>query len=398
MMQKRLLIITTVMAVFVFFCSALFAAAPPPPPQDQADRTARIDLLLENAISHGLIAGGVVLVGDRKGVLFERAYGRTSPEAHAAPMTVDTIFDLASLTKVVATAPSILKLAEEGKLSLLDPVVRWFPEFAGKGKDALLVLNLLTHTSGLDDFPLAPHTPLQSAVAGAAGQKLKGEIGSRFHYADINFILLGEMVRRVTGATLDRYAALSFYIPLGMRDTTFNPDLEKTLRCSATVGAENTLLVGQVQDYLARCLGGIAGHAGAFSTVRDLSRFCRMILNEGKFEGGRILSERAVRQMTAPYFSRGGSVIRGLGWDIASPYSSPKGNGFSEGSFGHTGYSGSSIWLDPTADIYVVLLTSRLEYKKTKEFNQLRSELSTLSAAIFSPFATLEELARAREE
>jgi CubicO group peptidase (beta-lactamase class C family) len=185
---------------------------------------------------------------------------------------------------------------------------------------------------------------------------------------------------------------------LGMKDTTFNPHWEKALRCSATVGADNTLIVGQPQDFLARQMGGVAGHAGAFSTARDLTRFCRMILNEGNLEGARILSERAVRQMTAPYFSRGGSVIRGLGWDIASPFSSPKGNGFSEISFGHTGYSGSSIWFDPTADIFVVLLTSRLEYKKTKEFSQLRSELSTISAEIFSPFTTLEELARSRHE
>jgi CubicO group peptidase (beta-lactamase class C family) len=398
MIHKRSSIISSTIAVLVFFCSAVFAGSASPAPQGKGDRSARIDQLLEHAISHGLIAGGVVLVGDRKGVLFERAYGRVSSDPNASPMAVDTIFDLASLTKVVATAPAILKLAEEGKISLIDPVVRWFPEFAGKGKDELLVLNLLTHTSGLDDFPLDPHNPHQSAVAGAAGQKLKGEIGSRFHYADINFILLGEMVRRVTGATLDRYAAASFYEPLGMKDTTFNPHWEKALRCSATVGADNTLIVGQPQDYLARQLGGVAGHAGGFSTARDLTRFCRMILNEGTLEGARILSERAVRQMTAPYFSRGGSVIRGLGWDIASPFSSPKGNGFSEISFGHTGYSGSSIWFDPTSDIFVVLLTSRLEYKKIKDFSQLRSELSTLTAEIFSPFATLEELARTRQE
>jgi CubicO group peptidase (beta-lactamase class C family) len=121
-----------------------------------------------------------------------------------------------------------------------------------------------------------------------------------------------------------------------------------------------------------------------------------MILDDGVLDGTRILSGRAVQQMTAPYFSRNGNVVRGLGWDIASPYSSPKGNGFSETSFGHTGYTGSSIWLDPTEDIFVVLLTSRLDYKKTREFNQLRSELSTLAAAIFAPAAALEELARSR--
>jgi CubicO group peptidase (beta-lactamase class C family) len=361
-------------------------------PGQSGEQGAKIDLLMENAISRGLIAGGVVLVGDRKGILFERAYGRTAPGADTLPMGIDTIFDIASLTKVVATAPAILKLAEEGKLSLVDPVVKWFPEFAGKGKDDLLVLNLLTHTSGFDDFPFAPHNPLQSAVERAAAQKLSGELGSRFRYADINFILLGEMVRRISGIGLDRYAAASFFTPMGMQDTSFNPDKEKVQRCSATIGTDNALHVGHVQDPVARQLGGIAGHAGVFSTARDLARFCRMILNEGDFAGMRILSERAVRQMTAPYFSRGGHVIRGLGWDIASPYSAPKGNGFSEESFGHTGYSGSSLWLDPTSDIFVILLTSRLNYRNNKEFRQLRSELSTLSAEIFPGAVVSKEL------
>ncbi|KAF0218996.1 MAG: hypothetical protein FD174_2385 [Geobacteraceae bacterium] len=356
---------------------------------NHADRAAKIDLLLESAITRGLIAGGVVLVGNRHGVLFERAYGRVSSLPDARPMTVDAIFDTASLTKVVATAPVILKLAEERKISLVDPLVKWFPEFAGKGKDDLLVLNLLTHTSGLDDFPLSAANPLTSAIAGAATQRVKGGIGSRFKYADINFILLGEMVKKATGVGLDAYAAVHFFAPLGMKDTAFNPDREKIERCSATILTNRTLMVGQAQDYLARQLGGVAGHAGLFSTAYDLARFCRMILNEGVFEGGEVLSSRAVRQMTAPYFSRGGSVVRGLGWDIASPYSSPKGGGFSEISFGHTGYSGSSIWIDPETDLFVVLLTSRLEYRKIKEFSQLRSDMSTLAAELFaaSPLA-----------
>lgn len=391
--QRKASLLAAVITFFVLFRIAAFADAPPPGLQESGERTTRIDLLLENAISRSLIAGGVVLIGDRNGVLFERAYGRTSAFANSPLMSINTIFDIASLTKVVATAPAILKLAEEGKLSLIDPVVKWFPEFSGKGKDDLLVMHLLTHTSGFDDFPLDIHKPMQSAVEKAAAQKLKGEIGGRFRYADINFILLGEMVRRISGASLDRYTMTSFFTPMGMEDTSFNPDNEKAQRCSATISNDNTLLLGHVQDPLARLLGGVAGHSGVFSTALDLAKFCRMILNEGEFDGMRILSERAVRQMTAPYFSRGGNVIRGLGWDISSPFSAPKGNGFSEVSFGHTGYSGSSIWLDPAADIFVVLLTSRLDYKKTKEFSQLRGELSTLSVEIFPHSAVRQELA-----
>jgi CubicO group peptidase (beta-lactamase class C family) len=378
------LLLASLFAAAIVIFQPLFPAYADEEVPGQTDATEKIDLLLENAISRGIIAGGVVLVGNSDGVRFERAYGRSCAGPDAPLTEIDTIFDIASLTKVVATAPAILKLAEEGKLSLVDPVTRWFPEFSGKGKEGLLVMNLLTHTSGLDDFALSPSSPLQSAVEKAAKQKLKGEIGSRFRYADINFILLGEMVRRITGIPLDRYAASYFFTPMGMGDTTFNPDSGKLIRCSATIGQDNCQLTGKVQDPLARQLGGVAGHSGLFSTARDLARFCSMILNEGEFEGTRILSVRAVRQMTAPYFSRGGNVIRGLGWDIASPFSAPRGNGFSEVSFGHTGYSGSSIWIDPTADIFVVLLTSRLDYKNAGEFRQLRGELSTLSAGIFN--------------
>ena len=358
----------------------------------------KVDQLLESAISHGLVTGGVVLVGNHEGVLFEKVYGRGLGGLDSASLTTDTLFDIASLTKVVATTPAIMKLAEERKLSLVDPVVKWFPEFSGKGKDDLLVLNLLTHTSGLDDFPLSADNPRQSAIEGAAQQRLKGEIGSRFRYADINFILLGELVRRVSGVGLNEYVADRFYGPLGMRDTGFKPDPAKAIRCAATRGSDNQLLQGQVQDYPARQLGGVAGHAGLFTSIHDLARFCRMILNDGELDSVRVLSERAVRQMTVPYFSRGGGVMRGLGWDIASPFSSPKGNGFSRYSFGHTGYSGSSIWIDPATDTFVVLLTSRVEYVKTKEFSRLRSELSTLAASLFAVPPELAGMTRDADE
>jgi len=372
-------------------CLCLLAVAAPCPGAE----TARIDALLADAIGRNLIAGGVVLVGSRDKVLFERAYGKVSGAPEARAMTPDTVFDLASLTKVIATTPAVLKLAEEGRLSLLDPVVKWFPEFTGHGKDAVLVLNLLTHTSGLDDIPLSDAAPLASAIEGAATQKLKGEVGSRFKYADLNFILLAELTRRATGAGLDLYAKASFYRPLAMSDTTFNPSDKG--RCSATL-AEDRVLSGEVQDHLARQLGGVAGHAGLFSTAGDLARFCRMMLSGGTLDGKRVLAQRSVDQMTAPYFSRGGDVVRGLGWDIASPYSSPRGLGFSRTSFGHTGYSGSSIWIDPASDTFVVLLTARLDYKNVHDFSRFRSELSTLASFIFAVPPQLREMTHFHDE
>lgn len=390
------------MFVRLFVAVLLFASLPAYageslPPSLQS---ARLDQAVNDAISRGLIAGAVVLVGNHREVLFQRAYGRSSAVPDARPMAIDDIFDLASLTKVVATTPAILKLAEEGKISLVDPVSRWFPEFSGKGKDDLLVMNLLTHTSGLDDFSLPAVNARQIAIEGASAQRLKGTVGSRFRYADINFILLGEMVKRVTGTSLDQYSAENVFSPLGMKDTAFNPDERQFQRCSATLTSQSRMLVGQVQDDSARYLGGVAGHAGVFSTAQDLARFCQMVLDEGEYAGKRILSKRAVHQMTAPYFSRGGNIVRGLGWDIASPYSAPKGIGFSEVSFGHTGYSGGSIWIDPETDLFVVLLTARLEYRHshTKDFSQLRRNVSSLSAELFGSFPWLNELALPHHE
>ena len=256
-------------------------------------------------------------------------------------------------------------------------------------------MNLLTHTSGLDDFSLSNLHPLQAAVQGAATQKTRGEIGSRFRYADINFILLSELVKRVSGTRLDTYAATNFYAPMGMNDTRFNPDIDQAPRCSATLGEGKSFFLGVAQDSTCRQLGGVAGHAGLFSTARDLAIFCRMLLGGGEVNKSRILSERAVHQMTAPYFSRGGQVIRGLGWDIASPFSSPRGEGFSEISFGHTGYSGTSLWIDPASDTFVVLLTARIEYNNVKEFSQLRSNLSSLAAELFGRIRIEETLADA---
>jgi CubicO group peptidase (beta-lactamase class C family) len=384
----------------LLFPSLLFAATEPTvkTPQTvnlQAVASRTIDQLLESSIQKALISGGVVLVGSHDRTFFERAYGRVSPDPDARLMTLDTVFDLASLTKVIATTPSILKLAETGRLSLVDPVRKWFPEFDGKGKDDLLVMHLLTHTSVLDDFPLSSDRALQSAVEGAAGQGPKGEVGNRFHYADINFILLGEMVRRASGEPLNEFSAKFFYRPLDMHDTGFLPSAELRSRAAVTVGEEKTRFVGDPQDYLARQLGGVAGHAGLFSTARDLGIFCRMMLSQGAVSGKRVFAERTVNQMTAPYFSRSGKVARGLGWDISSPYSAPRGGFFSRSSFGHTGYSGTSIWIDPDADLFVILLTTRLEFRRKSEFSQLRSELSTLAVESYGPPVSLQDLEEA---
>lgn len=353
-------------------------------PLEELLRIDSIDCVMDAAVASGLISGGTVLIGSGSSDLFARAYGTVSAVPDSAPVMPDTVFDLASLTKVIATTPSIMKLVDEGQLNLLDPVTKWFPEFAAKGWDGLLVLHLVTHTSGLGDFSVSSCGSMQGVVVAAASRAPAWPPGSRFKYADINFILLGELVSRVSGVGLSRYARENILLPLGMADTAFNPAPELGRRCAATLDASNSLLFGTVQDPGARFLGGVAGHAGLFGTAADLSRFCRMLLGGGELAGKRILSEGAFRQMTTPYSIQAGKVIRAVGWDMRSPFSAPRGNGFSGASFGHTGYSGCSIWIDPEADLFVVLLTSRRDYRRNGDFRRLRSDISTLAAVMFS--------------
>jgi CubicO group peptidase (beta-lactamase class C family) len=342
-------------------------------------RIATIDLLMERAISNNLISGGVVVIGDHTGILSSTARGRLSARPEAPLLNEQTIFDLASLTKVIATAPAVMKLLDEGRISLQDPLTRWFPEFKGSERENITILHLLTHTSGLADFDISTEQPMNTAIYRAAAEKNRPQPGSKFKYADINFILLGELVHRVSGKTLDVFCREEVFDPLVTSETMFLPTENLASRIAPTLGFDS----GTVQDRNARRLGSVAGHAGLFSSAQDLARFARLMLDGGEVDGKRILSERVVKEMTTPILCSNGAVMRGLGWDIHSPYSAPKGKLFSEASYGHTGYSGSSIWIDPKQDLFVVLLTNRLDYRNIGMFNQLRSDISTIAVAEF---------------
>jgi len=343
-------------------------------------RSATIDRLLERAIAANLIEGGVAVIGNHNGILSSTARGRLNSAAGSPLLTERTIFDLASLTKVIATAPAVMKLLDQGRIALSDPLSRWFPEFADPGREEITVLNLLTHTSGLDDVGVSSEQPMQNAIRKAAAEKYRSRPGSHFHYADINFILLGELVHRVSGETLNAFCQEQIYAPLGATETMFLPPRELAGAIAPTASGAPC---GIVQDPNARRLGGVAGHAGLFSSAYDLSRFARMMLGGGVLDNRRILSERIVTQMTSPYLANSGAVMRGLGWDMNSPFSAPKGSFFSQASFGHTGYSGSSIWIDPQQDLFVILLTNRVNYRDTHYFNQLRRDVSTVASADF---------------
>ena len=358
-------------------------------PQGAPSPWARIDGVVRQAIDNGRIPGAVVLVGQADRILFEKAYGHRCLEPRAEPMNLGTRFDLASLTKVVATAPAVLILVQDGKVGLDDPVSGYLPDFGRRGKEAITVRQVLTHHSGL-----APFFRLEPKTAGAAaavidkihGSDLSAEPGSRFIYSDLGFILLGKLIEVVSGETLDRFVHSRVLSPLRMADTRFNPSPGDRRHIAPTEkGDDGTFLRGRVHDPLASVMGGVAGHAGLFSNARDLSRYCRMLLNEGSLEGARVLQPRLVRQMVSPQSPPGMSDIRGLGWDIQSRYSSAKGELFSPRSFGHTGFTGTSVWLDPEIQAYVIVLTSRLHPDGKGDVRALRREVATIVGEALSP-------------
>ena len=302
----------------------------------EIDRTrlALIDTLVEDAITDGRLPGAVVVVGHAGEIVYEGAFGARAVDGPGEAMTPDTVFDLASLTKVVATTTSVMILVEEGRLRLRDRVATYLPEFSSHGKDRITVEHLLTHVSGL-----SPDLPLQevfesagTAIARAADEVPEAGPGERFIYSDINFFVLGEIVRRVTGQTLDQFARDRIFRPLGMRDTGFNPPVSLRSRIAPTEpcaplawpcgGDGAVMLRGLVHDPTARRMGGVAGHAGLFGTAGDLARFCRMLLGGGTLDDVRILAPLTVARMTRVSTPPHLADRRGLGWDLDSRYSS----------------------------------------------------------------------------
>jgi uncharacterized protein YbbC (DUF1343 family)/CubicO group peptidase (beta-lactamase class C family) len=349
--------------------------------------------LVETAIARHDLPGAVVLVGRGDAVLYHRAFGQRAVAPTTEAMTEDTIFDVASLTKVVATTTSVMKLMEEGRIRLADPVRAFIPEFGKYGKAGITILQLLTHTSGLrPDLELEiEFTGADEAIRRAVEEVPTSPPGERFIYSDINFFLLGDIVRRISGERLDRYAKAHIFDPLGMKDTGFLPAeplrarIAPTERCRSIAwpcGAPDVpFLRGVVHDPTARRMDGVAGHAGLFSTAADLSRFCRMLVGGGRLDGVRVLSAATVARMIAPSTPAGMRDVRGLGWDVDSSYASNRGELFPIGSFGHTGFTGTSLWIDPGSGSYVVFLSNRVHPDGKGDVTALRGRVATVAAA-----------------
>ncbi len=352
-----------------------------------------VDAVIEQAIRDGNIPGAVLLVGHNGHVIYRKAYGNRALEPRREPMTLDTIFDLASLTKVIATTTAVMQLVEQGKVRLNDPVAKYLPEFAQNGKDDVTIRQLLTHYSGLaPDLDLkTPWEGKETAYRMAFAETPEDPPGSRFSYSDINFIVLGALVERVSGESLDEYCQRHIFLPLKMTHTRFLPPAAWRARIAPTQYDENEhMLRGVVHDPTARRMGGVAGHAGLFSTADDLAKFAQTLLNGG----GDILSPLSVEKMTQPEQPPSAPVLRGFGWDIDSPFSSNRGDLLPVGSYGHTGFTGTSLWIDPTTQTYIILLTNAVHPRGKGNAIALRSEVATAVAAALPLTASQKDALR----
>ncbi len=340
--------------------------------------TKKLDQLapaVEAAIKHGDCPGAVLVVVHKDRVVYRQAFGEREPKV---PMTVDTVFDLASLTKPIATATAIHQLAEAGSIRLTDTVAKHWPEFATNGKEAVTIEHCLLHTTGLTaDNALADYKDgKKSAFENIAKLKLEAPAGTRFKYSDVGFLVLGELVERLSKLPLDEYAAKHIFTPLMLKDTGYKPSKELAKRCAPTGQRDGNSIRGEVHDPRAFAITGVAGHAGLFSTADDVATFCTALLNQDK----RLLSAFSVKRLTDGVRVPGG--VRSLGWDVDTGFTAQRGELFPPGEgFGHTGFTGTSVWIDPPSGTAIVMLTNRTLLGEKNSVTDLRRKVGTIVAS-----------------
>jgi serine-type D-Ala-D-Ala carboxypeptidase len=356
---------------------------------------ARISPALDKAVKNREFPGAVLLVGRSNQIVYRRAFGHSRWEPQPAEMKTGMIFDLSSLTKPLATATAIMILVERGQIRLWDKVEDFIPGFkpfideAGGPAENARIWHLLTHTSGLPgyieqenadiDFGAFCATP--ALVGYIAALPKESPPGENFIYSCLGYITLAQIIEDISGKNLSEFTQEFIFQPLGMKHTFFLPPADVRTRCVPTQRLDdNEVLQGIVHDPLARLQGGISGNAGLFSTADDLALFAQMLLNQGEIDGVRILSPLTVRRMTEIY-PWADSSGRGLGWDLDSPYSTNGGDLFGARSYGHTGYTGTSIWIDPETETYVILLTNRVHPDDQGDVITLRSRIANIVAA-----------------
>ena len=347
-----------------------------------------IDTSIEKAIIEKKTPGGVFWL-ERNGQVYSKPYGNKSLEPNVFPTSVDTIYDAASLTKVVATTPAIMLLIERRKILLDAPVHHYLVDFKNGGKESITIRHLMTHTSGLRpgigltievDGVKQDWEGYDTAIALAKAEKVQHNPGTAFIYSDINFILLGEIVQQVTGRKLEDFTREEIFQPLGMLDTGYLPSSKLRDRIAPTKWVDGQMLQGIANNPICRRTGGVMGHAGMFTTAADLAKFARMMLDKGELDGIRLFQPESVDLMTSVQSPANVDDWRGLGWDMDTSYSKQRGDLFPLGGFGHTGFIGSSIWIDPYSQSFVIFMSNRVHPDGSGDVLELRRVLGTLSA------------------
>ena len=323
-----------------------------------------LDDFFEKEIESGTFPGAVLLVGDSKEIIFQRAYGYRSLKPKREKNDIGTIYDVASMTKVIATTSAIMRLVESGEIRLYDPVHLFIDGFNTEKKRDVRIWHLLTHTSGLPAYSDAwKHTKGREELLKSINNiELSNHVGEKFVYSCLNFITLMEIVENVTQKSFDEFVKHEIFSPLKMEKTTFNPPKTWITEIAPTSERDGDLLRGKVDDELAYYLGGVSGNAGLFSTAEDIYKFASMLMNKGVYNGERIFSEMTVTTFTKEAFSDG-TVRRALGWDMKTLMCSC-GDLMSDKSYGHTGFTGTSVWIDPMNDVVIVLLTNRVHISR----------------------------------
>ncbi|WP_409408972.1 serine hydrolase domain-containing protein [Acidithiobacillus ferriphilus] len=381
------------LAFFALLCTGILSAQAGADPE----RLHRADLsgiaqIVQKEIQSGRIPGAVVLVGNEGRIVYRQAFGYAVLGPERIPMSVGTLFDLASLTKVVATTTAVMQLVEQGKLALDAPVARYWPAFGENGKEAITVRELLTHYSGLaPDLNLEiPWRGYRGALGAIIAEKPVAAPGSRYLYSDINFEALGVIVQRVSGESLDVYCAKHIFGPLGMRETIFRPPAWERYRIAPTEYLGGKLRWGKVHDPAAYRMGGVSGHAGLFSTAGDLAIFAQALLDGGSYHGVQILDRRILGRMTIPQSPPGKARLRGLGWDLTAPFAPNRDDLLPVGAYDHTGFTGTLLWIDPVSRTYVIILTNRVYPFGKGNAGPLREAVVHLVSSRLAPLTDAE--------
>ncbi len=340
---------------------------------------------LQHEIDLASIPGAVIHVSYNGDTILQEAIGNRVVYPSEAPMQIDTVFDLASLTKVVATLPIVLKLMDDGMLRLDDQITNFLPQFGKNNKEGMRLRHLLTHTSGFTaHLPFyAESLTTEQIIERICEENLEYEIGTKVNYSDLNFILLYKIVEIVSKKPFATYLKEEVFEPLSMQNTSFNPTLPQN-RYAATEYSDalQDYKSGIVHDENAEAMGGMSGHAGLFSTIKDLANFAKMVENDGFFNGRRILSKSAIA-LSQHNFTAFDEEFRGIGWMVKSETRASCGDFFSPRSYGHTGFTGTSIWFDPDIKLHVILLTNRVHYGRKDDIIRIRPRLHNLIRAYF---------------